>query len=51
MQELHLRRWRDGPLMNSVTSEKARAGLNRRSKPIVDEAFELMPAPQSDPAT
>ena len=27
------------------------AWLKRRSKPIVDDAFELMPAPQSEPAT
>ena len=27
------------------------AWLERRSKPIVDDAFELMPAPQSEPAT
>jgi hypothetical protein len=35
----------------SSTSSYARAGLKRRSKPIVVEAFELIAFPQSEPAT
>ena len=35
----------------NASSSTASALLKRRSKPIVDEAFELMPAPQREPAT
>jgi hypothetical protein len=35
----------------SATSSCASAALNFRSKPMVVDAFELMPFPQSDPAT
>ena len=35
----------------SATSSCASAGLKRRSKPIVVDAFELIALPQSDPAT
>ena len=37
--------------MNSATSSNASAGLKRRSKPIVVDAFELIALPHSDPAT
>jgi hypothetical protein len=33
------------------TASKRSIGLKRRSKPIVVEAFELIPFPHSDPAT
>ena len=36
---------------NSSSSWSWSAWLKRRSKPIVDDAFELMPFPQSEPAT
>ena len=35
----------------SATSSYASAGLKRRSKPIVVDAFELIAFPQSEPAT
>ena len=35
----------------SSSFEIVMAVLKRRSKPIVDDAFELMPTPQSEPAT
>ena len=38
-------------LTNSSTSAAPSIGLKRRSNPIVVEAFELIEAPQSDPAT
>jgi hypothetical protein len=37
--------------MKSAMSSVASAGLKRRSKPIVVDAFELIALPQSDPAT
>ena len=37
--------------MKSVTSSCASAGLKRRSKPIVVDAFELIAFPHSEPAT
>ena len=37
--------------MNSSSSRIWRAGLKRRSNPIVDDAFELIALPQSEPAT
>src|ERR1700675_2239211 len=37
--------------MNIATSSYASAGLNRRSKPIVVDAFELIALPHRDPAT
>ena len=37
--------------MKSATSSCASAGLKRRSKPIVVDAFELIAFPQSEPAT
>jgi len=36
---------------NSSSLPTVSIGLNRRSKPIVVEAFELIDAPQSEPAT
>ena len=36
---------------NSSSSAIVIAWLNRRSKPIVDDAFELMPTPHREPAT
>ena len=39
------------PATNVETSSAASAVLNRRSKPIVVDPFELIPLPQSDPAT
>ena len=35
----------------TATSSVCSAGLNRRSKPIVVDAFELIALPQSEPAT
>ena len=46
-----------GALIDAESATNARAsgnwsvGLNRRSKPIVVEPFELIDLPQSDPAT
>ena len=37
--------------MNSLACSIWSAGLKRRSKPIVDDAFELIALPQSEPAT
>ena len=37
--------------MNALTSEIWSDGLNRRSKPIVVDGFELIALPQSEPAT
>ncbi len=37
--------------MNASTTPIWSIGLKRRSNPIVVDAFELMPLPQSDPAT
>jgi hypothetical protein len=39
------------PRRSPPRSRPSCAWLKRRSKPIVDDAFELMPAPQSEPAT
>ena len=36
---------------NSSSSVVCSLWLNRRSKPIVEDAFELMPAPHSEPET
>ena len=36
---------------NSSSEARARIELKRRSKPIVEEPFELIAAPQSEPAT
>ena len=36
---------------SSLRSTSSSLWLNRRSKPIVEECIELMPAPQRDPAT
>ena len=37
--------------MNAATVAICSVGLNRRSKPIVVEGFELIDLPQSEPAT
>ena len=36
---------------NEVASSTPSARLNRRSNPIVEDAFELMARPQREPAT
>ena len=41
----------DDSATNASTVASASAGLKRRSKPIVVDAFELMPFPHSEPAT
>ena len=40
----------DASTKSSIASWRS-IGLKRRSKPMVVEAFALMPAPQSEPAT
>ena len=35
----------------AISSVNASARLKRRSKPIVEDAFELIPLPQREPAT